>query len=155
MAQLTSVWLRVRADNSIDRRCSTDTAYPFQPHRARLIRTSGCGGGSPLDATRAAAVEGCKGRSRGDCGIGQRHPAAAVLQHFLRPWLCVLANFPRWSTVDAPATPPDNPAALPAPHLRLFLISLFRLLFFVSVYPGFFRPGLNTPVGRGIALWYS
>lgn len=34
MAQLTSVRLRVRADNSIDRRCSTDTAYPFQPRRA-------------------------------------------------------------------------------------------------------------------------
>jgi len=35
MAQLTSVRLRVRADDSIDRRCSTDTAYPFQPHRGQ------------------------------------------------------------------------------------------------------------------------
>lgn len=31
MAQLTNLWLRMCADNSIDRRCSTDTAYPFQP----------------------------------------------------------------------------------------------------------------------------
>jgi len=35
MAQLTSIRLRVRADDSIDRRCSTDTAYPFQPHRGQ------------------------------------------------------------------------------------------------------------------------
>lgn len=38
MAQLTNLWLRMCADNSIDRRCSTDTAYPFHnPLRPRLI----------------------------------------------------------------------------------------------------------------------
>lgn len=39
MAQLTNLWLRMCADNSIDRRCSTDTAYLFQPLplRPRLI----------------------------------------------------------------------------------------------------------------------
>lgn len=32
---------RMCADNSIDRHCSTDTAYPFQPLRARLIPSDG------------------------------------------------------------------------------------------------------------------
>jgi len=80
MAQLTSVRLRVRADDSIDRRCSTDTAYPFQPHRGqadprmpggRRRRRRRKRRGRALDATRAAAAEGCRGkeeRSRGDCG---------------------------------------------------------------------------------------
>lgn len=63
MAQLTSVRLRVRADNSIDRRCSIDTAYPFQPHRGQADLYTGTRGwlGSRR-VTWAVAAEGRKGQ---------------------------------------------------------------------------------------------
>lgn len=59
MAQLTSVRLRVRADNSIDRRCSTDTAYPFQPHQGHADPYTGIrGGGSSLERRWSKGVRG-------------------------------------------------------------------------------------------------
>lgn len=69
MAQLTSVRLRVRADNSIDRRCSIDTAYPFQPHRGQADLYTGTRGwlGSRW-VTRAVA--NARGNERGGCGTG-------------------------------------------------------------------------------------
>lgn len=65
MAQLTSVRLRVRADNSIDRRCSIDTAYPFQPRRGQADLYTGtrgwprdAKGNERVDATPTAAAAG-------------------------------------------------------------------------------------------------
>lgn len=86
MAQLTNVRLRVRADNSIDRCCSTDTAYPFQPHREgrrgwlRLISIPGRVGGSPLDdVLRRGRSRDSRGGARGGCGT-RRRPATVALQ---------------------------------------------------------------------------
>jgi len=67
MAQLTSVRLRVRADDSIDRRCSTDTAYPFQPHRDQADPRYARGGDAGVAlAIRAAAAAAAAAEGRGE-----------------------------------------------------------------------------------------
>lgn len=74
MAQLTSVRLRVRADNSIDRRCSTDTAYPFQLYQGQPDLYTGMRG---WFSSGMVTVEGRErgGETKGDCGA----PATAVV----------------------------------------------------------------------------
>lgn len=95
MAQLTSVRLRVRADNSIDRRCSTDTAYPFQPHRGQAdlyteVDTPGGGstGGGDDDGSGGGGGRGRKETRRG-CGTGggaaAHHRAALTLRSLTFP----------------------------------------------------------------------
>lgn len=73
MAQLTSVRLRVRADNSIDRRCSTDTAYPFQPLPGQADPYTGPRGwlSSPLDSTGGGGSSG-RGMQGGARWLRQR-----------------------------------------------------------------------------------
>lgn len=93
MAQLTNLWLRMCADNSIDRRCSTDTAYPFHnPLRPRLIpsrnreESSGVVSRRYDHRVRCEAEKGRKeGKGRG-CG-------APTLQRGLD--FADVANFPR------------------------------------------------------------
>lgn len=88
MAQLTSVRLRVRADNSIDRCCSTDTAYPFQPYRGeeRVAQADLYTGTRGRLASRrrvtaaAAGVGGTRGLARGGCDTRRRATVAVALQ---------------------------------------------------------------------------
>jgi len=58
-----------RARRHIDRRCSIDTAYPFQSYRGQVDLYTGTRGwlGSRR-VTRTEAAEGCKGQREGGCG---------------------------------------------------------------------------------------
>lgn len=83
MAQLTSVRLRVRADNSIDRRCSIDTAYPFQPRRGQADLYTGTrgwprGGEGQRERVDATPTAAAAGGAAALCGLDS-----------------ALANFPR------------------------------------------------------------
>lgn len=176
MAQLTSVWLRMCADNSIDRHCSTDTAYPFHPLRDRLIPSRVVEGRrGPRVACFSkirpsygrlcvcmcvcARVRGGKlGRKEELEGVrGSGAPAATALQRFAALTPLTSPTFPDdpAGAADTQATRADlsrHPATPTLPYcranpvMRLFCVSLLP-----RILSSLAENAASTPSYHGIA----